>query len=64
MNRLKSALTGFAVATFVSAGTLVCTQVLLPGLSGPNGSQAAGVHAAPVKADALRWTGKPHLKLW
>jgi len=51
MNRLKSALAGFAIATLVTAGTAVCTQAFITGLAAGISGQAA--HAALSRPDAL-----------
>jgi hypothetical protein len=62
MNRLKSALAGFAFATFVTAGTLVCTQALLPGLAAASSDEVSTAHAMALKPGTSLWSARAHLK--
>ena len=64
MNRLKSALAGFAIATLVTAGTAVCTQTLIAGMAAGNPGHATMAHAVSSKPDALGVTSRARLTLW
>ena len=62
MKKLKSAFTGFVIATFVTAGAIACTQSLMSGLTGKTADHAIVAHGMSLNPGTLHWAPRAHLK--